>query len=137
MFTDDELAETIKWLESSNVADRAITLKSLWVWPSGDERLLPHVKRLLEDKTPCVVGIPVRYGEIRWLAAHALAAELKALGRQEPVRLADVVKPIDQEALVDLAQATNIAIGPDSNGPLNAFAELQARNKLPLYDLEL
>jgi hypothetical protein len=137
MFTDEELAETIKWLESPNVADRAVTLKSLWVWPSGDERLLPYLERLLEDKTPCVVGIPVRYGEVCWLAAHALAAEYKALGRHDVVRLSGVVKPIHEEPLGELAQEAHITYNKDPGGLISAFAELRRQNKLPLCDLEL
>ncbi len=137
MYTDNELAETVAALQDPNPFERAVMLKALWVWPSQDERLLPHIAGLLDDTAPCVFGSPVRIGEIRWLAAQVIFAEYKTQQRQESVRLEGAVVPVQGDELARLAQRAGI--GCDSTLParLSAFAELQRLGQLPTTTLEL
>src|SRR5215469_1755489 len=70
---------------------RSVILRLLMMEPLADERILPYLEELLTDTTPCLLYIPLHYGEMRWLAAHALAKERQALGIKEPVILHNVV----------------------------------------------
>jgi hypothetical protein len=111
-------------------------LKVLIEDPTGDERIRAAVEELLDDRTPCVVMIPIRYGEVRWLAAHALAAERRAAGLDPSVRLAGVTRPIDTGSLSVLADEVLGSARPAP--PLEErFRALQVVGRLPTYDLEI
>ncbi len=137
MSTDSELAETVAALQEPDPAERAAMLKALWVWPSQDDRLHPHIADLLGDSSPCVFGTPIRYGEIRWLAAQVIFAEYKARQRKECVRLEDVVVPVPGDELARLAQRAGIDCDATLPALLAAFAELHEMGQLPTTTLEL
>lgn len=137
MYTDSELAETIAALNDPNPLERAAMLKGLWAWPSQDDRLLPHIERLLDDTAPVVFGSPMRFGEIRWLAAQVIFAEFKAQQRKECVRLEGAVKPLKGYDLTVLAQEAGIACDSSLTEILSAFARLHRLGKLPTTTLEL
>ena len=85
-----------------------------------------------------LLGIPYQYGEVRWLAAHALAAERRAAaGRAEPVVVADIPVPLGVEALAALAAEAGLPDGAGHEGLLAWFAELREQHRLPLITLEI
>lgn len=137
MYTDAELAETVAALQDPNPSERAAMLKALWAWPSQDERLLPYLEELLEDTGACLFGTPVRFGEIRWLAAQVIFAEFKARQRKESVRLENAVTPLKSDGLAALARVEGIDCDVSLPGLLSAFAELHRLGKLPTTTLEL
>jgi len=137
MYTDAELAETVAALQDPNPSERAAMLKALWAWPSQDNRLLPHIKKMLDDTSPCVFGTPVYIGEIRWLAAQVIFAEFKTQKRKESIRLTSAVKPLKDDELIRLAQRAGIACDSTRAALLSAFAELQRLGQLPTTTLEL
>jgi hypothetical protein len=132
---DSEFQETVEDLQGDEL--RIATLKALMISPLEDERILPYLEEFLTDTSPCVVAIPYRFGEIRWLAAHALAQEREALGIGEPVILRDVVRPLDLEELAVLEKEAQIQARGGIDGILQTFAQLQTQGKLPRYDLTL
>jgi len=132
---DIDLQETIEALQTDD--RRSVMLRVLMMEPLADERILPSLEELLTDTTPCVIAIPHRFGEVRWLAAHALAKERQALGISEPVVLHNVVIPLDTNELGRLAEEAQLHSRGGLEGILEDFAQLQARDKLPRYDLEL
>jgi len=137
MYSDSELAETIVSLRDPDPSERAVMLKALWAWPSQDERLLPYIHGLLEDTAPCVFGSPMRFGEIRWLAAQVIFAEFKARQRRDFVRLEGAIKPLSSDELMALAQKAGIVCDASLPALLSAFVELQRLGKLPTTILEL
>jgi hypothetical protein len=137
MLNDDEFKELVEGLHSKDLSRRVATLKTLQKYPSQDERVLQHLEALLDDKTPCVVMVPYRFGEIRWLAAQALAAERASLGNKEPVRLENVLRPLDTEEFVALREKAGVKSRGGVDGVLEALATLREMGQLPLYDLEL
>lgn len=137
MYTDSELAETVSALQDPDPSERAAMLKALWAWPSQDDRLLPHIRGLLHDTTPFVFGSPMRFGEIRWLAAQVIFAEFKAQQRKESVRLDGAVKPITGDELTALAARAGIECDSTLPARLATFAELQRQGKLQTTTLEL
>ena len=82
MLNNDELQELVEDLHSEDLSMRVATLETLQKYPSSDERVLQYIEALLDDKTLCVLMLPYRFGEIRWLAAQALAAERASLGNE-------------------------------------------------------
>ncbi len=132
---DSDFQDMVENLRKDDM--RAVSLRVLAMSPLADERILPYLQELLTDTTPCVVSIPYRFGEIRWLAAYALAEERKALGIKEPVHLHDVVRPLDTTELVQRAREANIQGRGGIEGVLEQFAQLQELDKLPRYNLAL
>lgn len=76
------------------VHELAITLRSLKQSSYPEERIIPYLKELLDNRAPCKTQIPYRYGEIRWLAAGALRRVYDALDIRETIVLRDV--PVSQ-----------------------------------------
>lgn len=137
MLSNQELSEIIEELTNNEVSMKSAMLKVLWDDPAADARILPYLERLLYDKTPCLLAIPYRFGEIRWLAAHALAAERAALGIMKPVRLRNVVPPLDTAGVVSHEDKAGINGRGGVEGVLESFAILNEKGYLPRYDLEL
>jgi superfamily II DNA/RNA helicase len=137
MLHDNEFQELVEDLSSPDVSIRVATLKTLCQDPTQDERVLPHLEALLNDTTPCVVMLPYRFGEIRWLAAKALAAEYDAIGFNESVHLHNAVRPLDTEEIVSIASAAGIKTRAGVDGVLETLATLRRMGRLPLCDLVL
>lgn len=137
MLSDNEFQELVEDLHSKNLSMRVAALKTLQEYPSEDERVLQHLEGLLNDKTPCIVMLPYRFGEVRWLAAHALVAELAPLGRNEPIRLQGVVRPFDTEEFVAITESAGVKGRSGVDGVLETLTTLREMGRLPLYDLEL
>ena len=137
MLTNEEFRETVKHLMGDDLFLRVAALENLRDDPSADERMLPYLERLLEDKTPCLVAIPFLYAEIRWLAAHALAAERAALGINQPVQLQNVVGPIYTGDIIAAEQLANINGQGGLEGVLESFAIVRDMGYLPRIDLDL
>ncbi len=135
MLTNQEFPEFVEDITSGNVSQVVATLEDLRDYPSGDHRVLPYLEHLLHDKTPCILGIPLIFGEVRWLAAHALAAERATLGIRKAIRLRNVVKPINTARITYAEEAANIEFKGGVEGVLESLAILRDMDKLPLYDL--
>lgn len=137
MLNNKELVELLEELTSEDASFRAATLKVLWEYPSADLRVLPYLEQLLNDKTPCILAIPYVFGEIRWLAAHALAAERAALGINEPIYLLNVVRPAETGDIIKAEYEAGIKARGGVDGLLENLALARALGYMPLYDLNL
>lgn len=130
-------------LQSRDTEGRAEALGFPGNWPTGDARVLPLLEDLLEDRTPCNIwGCFYAYVEVRWVAAHALAAELFAGGPYDPVRVPEVVAPLVWHELMALRQAAHIPpphVNPATGleNVLETFTLLHDRGLLPVYDIEI
>ncbi len=137
MLTDQDFTEFMESLTGPDTSLRGITLRALWQLPTGDKRLLPYLEELLDDKTACLLGLPFIYGEIRWLAAQALAAEREAQGMTEPVYLQNIVKPIYTNGISKAESEAGIEFKWGVEGVLENLPILRDLGYLPMYDLEL
>jgi hypothetical protein len=108
MLTGQEFTEFVEDITSGDLSPVVATVEDLRDYPSADARVLPYLSRLLYDKRACLVAIPFLFAEVKWLAAHALAAERAALGIQKPVRLRQVVTPLDTGGIVSAEYAAGI-----------------------------
>lgn len=135
--TDQDFTEFVEDMMNGDITLRASSVEALWKLPTGDERFLPYLEELLHDKTPCVLGLPYIYGEIRWLAAHALAAEREVQGISQPVRVQNVVKPIYTPGISKAEKAAGVEFKWGVEGVLENLAILRDMGYLPMYDLNL
>ena len=139
MLTNEEFRGTVEHLTGDDLFLRVAALEFLrdYAERTADERILPYLERFLDDKTPCLVAIPFIYAEIRWLAAHALAAQRAALDVKESVQLSNVVKPIDSKGYSQARSAANIRGRGGLEGVLEKIALLRDMGYLPRTDLNL
>lgn len=135
MLSDDEFQELIEHLHSKDLSLRVAALKDIWQYPSGDVRILQYLEAALDDTTPCVVMLPYHFGEVRWLAAYALAAERAAMGIDKSVVVCGVAKPLDTEELSALAKKASADCRGGVEGMLEIFKILREKGQLPLYDV--
>lgn len=124
MISHAEAAELAAELAVPEVGARVAMLWVLVEDPTGHPVVRAAVEALLDDRRAAMLQAPIQIGEVRWLAAHALAAERKAAGIDDPVRLTDVIGPV---ALTDL---------PGHGTPLARFEQGRAAGRLPLENLE-
>ncbi|MGB0384761.1 MAG: hypothetical protein ACPGWR_08070 [Ardenticatenaceae bacterium] len=136
MLTDQEFTELLEDMNSGELGLLVGGLKDLWRYPSADERVLPYLEERLEDKTPCVLGYPYLFGEIRWLAAQALAAERAALGINQPVRVM-VVKPAETMDIMAAEYEAKIDGEGGVEGLLESLAILRDMGYMPMKELKI
>jgi hypothetical protein len=121
------------YLSSDDPKRRAAALRARSRHPSGDPRVLPLLENLLHDRTPIIVQFPIAYGEIRWLAAEALAAERYQQNLTEHVVAPGTVIPLSTTKLYRLAEAAGV---PDDDGWEPLFIRMRDRGLLPTEDID-
>jgi hypothetical protein len=137
MLTDQDFRDFVEYLTNESLSDKSSSLKALCQMPSRDARLLPYLEGLLYDKRPCILGFPLIFGEVRWLAAQALAAERAALGINERIYLPNVVRPIDTKGYTKARKAAQVDFRSGVEGILENLAILRDMGYLPMSLLEL
>lgn len=76
--------------------------------PTGNAKVIARLEQLLEDRRVCKVGPYGSYisgvvlGELRWLAARALACEYAYLGIDKTITLKDVLQPMWNYEIVSI-----------------------------------
>jgi hypothetical protein len=131
--------DLVAGLESGDPEERAETLWAIARSPTGRADLLPRLEALLADEAICVVSLPRYFGEVRWAAAHALAAERKAQKIAQPITVKAVLKPIASDALHAARTAAGVPL-PKTHGVAaerELVEALRALGKLERYDLSL
>ena len=133
---DAELADLLEILGDGDPAIRTAGLQTLVRSPAADERLIAPLEELLADRTAVVVSVPPPLiGELRWLAAHALAATRRALAITDPVVLGPVPAPLDANGLLAAAEAAGEPARGGIEGATATYAELARRGALPTTEL--
>jgi hypothetical protein len=120
------------FLRSDDPRRRAGGLRAFSRHPSGDPGVLPILEDLLDDRTPSIVRFPIAYGEIRWMAAEALAAERFRQALTELIIAPQTVIPLSATKLFRLAAAAGVPYG-DSWESL--FTRMRDRGLLPTEDI--
>jgi predicted RNA-binding protein with RPS1 domain len=130
---DQAVREILEDLASDDPRERVIMLEVLSDRPTGSPDVRARVEELLADDAVTVLFLPYAYGEVRYIAARALAAERSAAGIAEPVVLADVPEPLDTDDLDKLSDRSGLG----SMRLLPAYAELRRRGQIPLTTVRL
>jgi hypothetical protein len=121
------------YLTSDDPKERAAGLRARSRHPSGEPSVLPILENLLEDRTPTIVQFPIAYGEMRWLAAEALAAERYRQNVTEHVVAPGTVIPLSTTRLYRLAAASGVRAG---QGWEPLFVRMRERGLLPTEDID-
>ena len=127
---EDELAWQFSELQSPDARSRAYILRTIAANPVANEQLLIAAERLLDDRTITLLDIPERFGEVRWLAADAVAALRGVLGRSDAVTLEDTFEPIEdvehvaREAGIGSSKADGVA------GKIETLQQVVAEGRL-------
>ena len=140
MNNHERVTEFIEIMSSSRQDDKPAFLKYFAMNPTGDPRVLPYIEAHLTDTSFCIMSAPTKYGEIRLLAAYALAAEYRQQKIKRPIILRDVVVPIDDNTYVSLRLENKIETPKNVErfpGRFIVLEELRRRGKLPTGDLDL
>lgn len=112
-------------LDTGALEDRVVVLQVLMQSPTGDAAIRGAVERRLDDRSIARLLIPARYGELRLLAAAALAAERHAAGERAPVELR-APPLLSGEALTALARQAGL---PEARA-IEQYARLRDRGLL-------
>jgi len=130
---DEEFRYFVDALEGS-VNELAITLRSLKQSSYPEERIIPYLKELLDNRAPCKTQIPYRYGEIRWLAAGALRRVYDALDIRETIVLRDV--PVSQtgDQISELVWELGVHDEWLHLTSEDCFERLREMGRLPIHD---
>lgn len=126
------------WLEAVVVgepADRVDALHTILRRPSGEPQVAEALETMLADRSVLALTIPHRFGELRLLAAAALAAERSAVGDRRPVVLTRCPPLLSLDDLLALADAHDIATAGRSAAHI--YAELLESGRLVVRDLEI
>lgn len=123
-------------LESPQVKDRVYALRSLSEAPLADDKILTASEKLLTDETLAMLSIPYSFGEVRWLAAAAVAAMRRVLQRSDEVYLVDVPIPVTADKLGQLAREAGLRrTSGGVEGSLELLHRLRAMGGVPRRDL--
>ena len=119
---------------------RSIALRNIVERPTGDERVAAAIQPLLEDTTPVLLQIPYMFGELRLLAAAALAAEHAARGNDGPVEIR-CKAPMKTDQLEEKRLAAQLPAPGYTGNPIERqlalFALLRVHGVLPDVDFKL
>lgn len=113
-WTESQINSYLETLASNNTHEISLTLHGLAELdrepqpqpvPTGNAKVISHLEQLIEDHQVCVVKfrVPYTYGEMRWLAARVLACEYAYQGIEEAIILKDVIQPVTDADIVDIA----------------------------------
>lgn len=118
---------------------RVIALQDVARDPTGDPELLGRLEPLMADTTPTLLWLPYAFGEVRWEAAKALAAERAIQNIDTAVRLVDVPKPMKAHELGSVAESHGVfSVNSDSvNARIEEYRILRDRQKLPRVTVQL
>lgn len=122
-------------LDSADLGTRVNALRTILDGPTGDPGVVATLEAMLDDRRIAALTIPYRFGEIRVLAAAALAAERASVGDPRPVRLEDRPALLGTDQLWTLAEEHGIETAGRSEPEV--YAALREDGALPLTDLEL
>lgn len=136
MSDEHEIASLLESLASPEADERSAVLLVLAQDPIADARVVAGVEALIHDRAACWAQPPAALTEVRWYAAHALAAARRAAGIAGPVRVFAVVPPLEGSALFELAEAAygDVVLRRSER---EWFEMLRADGKLPIVNLSL
>jgi hypothetical protein len=125
-----ELQHYIEFLNGTP-RQRAISLQGISIDPSPDPRLLALCESLLSDRTIALLGLPFTFGEIRWLAADAVASLRRILGISAPVVIPDVFAPVSGGKAMGLLKAAGVEPKAGIEGTIEGLETLARMDRLP------
>ena len=130
LLKDSEFEHYVTFLNGTP-RQRAISLQGISIDPSPDPRLLALCEPLLNDRTIALLGLPITFGEVRWLAADAVASLRRVLGISEPVVIPDVFAPVSGGKAMGLLKAAGVESKAGIEGTIETLETLAKMDRQP------
>ena len=124
----------IESLAAPGLDERVRALGALARRPTGESRLIPYLLASLGDTTVHDLGDHRGIGEIRELAAHAVAAERRRRGVVDTIRVGQVPRPLSVARLTRLENDHGVAA---EGTPEQRYVRLRAKGFIPTRDLNV
>lgn len=125
--TEEKLPDMLEYLNAEDSFDRGRALRYLTGIPDLRDEVLARIHELLEDRTVAIIRIPIRYGEVRILAAEALASVRAAQGDPNPVVLENVPRPLTAERMAPFKEGVDLQV----RGAIKVYEALRELDRLP------
>jgi hypothetical protein len=109
--------------------ERIKGLRGLRSQPDTRAEIVARVEELLEDRTVDIIDIPIRYGEVRLLAAETLAAIRAAAGDPRVVEL-HAPRSLSAERMAPLKQGLDLP----RQGAIKTYLALRDLGRIPSFD---
>jgi len=127
----DDIQYQLHQLASPDARERVRMLHSIAAEPDADRSVLRACEKLLTDREICLVSIPYRFGEVRFVAADAVSALRESLGIQVPVKVEDTFTPCSTDEVARLARAADVPMLGGVSGVLDALKRLVEMRRVP------
>ena len=124
----------IQSLAAPQLEERVRALGALARRPTGDSRLIPYLLASLGDSTVHDLGDHRGIGEIRELAAHAVAAERRKRGVVDTIRVGHVPRPLSIARMTRLENDHGVVA---EGSPEQRYVSLRTRGLIPRRDLNV
>lgn len=135
---DEDTRFLLSTLSTGSTEERGLTLRGLATRPSRNPRVVAAIAALLGDRSACLLGIPLRYGELRLLAAEALAAERRAAGDHGGVEVTCILPQTAGDLMREMDRlGLPWPKGDPVDASIAALEQLQARGALPERSVRL
>lgn len=131
----DQVTRLVAMLRSDQVGQRVAVLRTLLVSPRLEPPVVEAIEHLLGDHQVAILSIPYSYGEVRYLAAEALAAARAAAKRMADVVILDPgYRSLSSRRLSELVGAADPSVR--RLGSLEQYAWLRDHGRLEAKRLE-
>jgi hypothetical protein len=131
----DQVSKLVAMLRSDQAGTRVAVLQTLLVSPRLEPPVVEAIEALLADRQVAILSIPYSYGEIRYLAAEALAASRAAARRMADVVILDPgYRSLSPRRLSEMVSAADP--GVRRLGHLEQYAWLRDHGRLEAKRLE-
>jgi hypothetical protein len=128
------LEDAAERLRSLDAKIRVRTLNTLGGSPDVREEVVLELERLLDDRTVARLAIPIRFGEVRYLAGEVLAATRARRGDLRAIHMSAVPRTLNVDQMVPLRRTAGIPLfgGPE---PLACYEALRNGGYIPVADV--
>jgi len=127
----EDVAFWMGQLASTDARARVRTLQAIAENPVADRTLLAACEESLDDREVCLIQIPYRFGEVRIVAADAVAALREKLGIAQPVVVTEAFMPLTTDDVARLARSAGVPMQSAVDGTIATLRQLVAQSSVP------
>ncbi len=128
----EDIPFQLRQLGSVDARERVRMLYSIAARPDPEPSILLACEKLLGDREICLLSIPYRFGEVRFVAAEAVSALRESLGIHVPVKLEGTFTPCTSDDVARLARAADVPMLGGVSGTVEALKRLVEMRCVPL-----
>ena len=112
--------------------ERSVALYAIAATEAPGSDLLSAVESLLDERAIVQMYVPYRYGQLRYIAADALAQLRARVGDMRPIHLAELPVPLNVDRMGQIRSAAGLVMY--TGEPAEEYADLVARGLVRVVD---